>query len=129
MANILLISLSVIECNGNVAEESQNRMQLDTSDRMIIMAELMKHTHPLMTAHDSPLINIVLGGVAEYGDMRKGKKSTIHRRAVFSESLSEPVDLELIGANESLCHCQWPKKATIKVFVTNFLTMFNMPYE
>ena len=202
-------------------EEGQNRMQLDTSDRMIIMTELMKHTHPLMTAHDSPLINIVNGRVApkevnvdnaleigqsmaarftkgiplrfyapikkqvismevvkkkvkignvdiydmeklyarllvisqkrnidlagvfeyelspvpsslfdEYGDMRKGTKSTIIQKyAVFSESLSEPVDLELIDGNESLYHCQWPKKATMKVFVKNFVTMFNRPYE
>ena len=64
----------------------------------------------------------------KYGDMRKGTKSTIIQKyAVFSESLSEPVDLELIDGNESLYHCQWPKKATMKVFVTNFVTMFNRP--
>ena len=42
-------------------EEGQNRMQIDASDRMIIITKLMKHTHPLMTAGDSPLINIING--------------------------------------------------------------------
>ena len=56
----------------------------------------------------------------EYGDMRKGNKSSlVSHLAVLKHSTIQP-EVEIIDGNAMLYHVSWPKNATVEQLAASF---------